>query len=109
MVKDDTPRRRVAARAPRASRRLPVVRARPATAPASPARARAPRVADSRVRIESVGCNRGARWAAAPRAAPPPPPPPSRTSRSRRSDAERDQMQKEPWQSEGTLTSAVCL
>ena len=36
-------------------------------------------------------------------------PPPSRTRCSRRSDAERDQMQKEPWQSEGTLTSAVCL
>ena len=35
--------------------------------------------------------------------------PPLRTRCRRRSDAERDQMQKEPWQSEGTLTSAVCL
>ena len=35
--------------------------------------------------------------------------PPLRTRCRRRSDAEGDQMQKEPWQSEGTLTSAVCL
>jgi hypothetical protein len=67
VVKDDTPRRRVAARAPRASRRLPVVRARPATAPASPARARATRVDDSRVRIESFDSNRDARWTDATR------------------------------------------